>query len=415
MARDGVPVDPWLAALVARKAAGESFDVKAECAGLGVSRKTFYKYLRRFTEEGIAGLFPRSRRPLSNPRVVDLGVADAVALARKELLALDNGGWDAGADQIAYWLEDHPDRWDSQHHVVPSRATINRILDRRGLIEKVPQRRPQRSRRRFEAAAANTMWQMDGFEWRLADRSDGSRGPSVVVLQVSDDCSRFDLALRAVKSENAVDVWATVAAAIEEHGLPRLFLSDNGTAFSGRRRGWTSSLDANLTALGVKAITSTPNHPQTCGKNERAHGTAEKWLARQPRARDLVELQTQLDRYRRHYNHRRRKKHLNGLTPAQRYALGPKDGPGDTPLPITPTVTHGTVSASGCLGVNRTLFSVGRGYAGQPALLIRQDQHIAVFVGDQLVSQITLTGRRYQRRKPVIESPKSNDNVSPKS
>lgn len=64
----------WLA----RKAAGESFDVKAKCAGLGVSRKTFYKYLRCFTEEGIAGLFPRSRRPLSNPRAVDLGVADAV-------------------------------------------------------------------------------------------------------------------------------------------------------------------------------------------------------------------------------------------------------------------------------------------------------------------------------------------------
>jgi len=45
MARDGVPVGPEFAALVARVHGGEQLNVSAECVVLGVSTKTFYKYL----------------------------------------------------------------------------------------------------------------------------------------------------------------------------------------------------------------------------------------------------------------------------------------------------------------------------------------------------------------------------------
>lgn len=391
MTRDGVPVGPELAALVARHVDGELFNVRVECARIGTTTKTFYKYRRRYVEEGVEGFFPRSRRPRRNPRAVGPAVQDAVVLARKEL---DDAGWDAGADQIGYWLQDHPDRWDCGQRL-PSRATINRILERRGMIVQMPQRRPRRSCRRFEAEASNTRWQMDGFEWDLAN------GRTVVVLELLDDCSRYDLALAAVRSENSLDVWNTVAQALTEHGIPRLFLTDNGTAFSGRRRGWTSRLEENLTAVGVHAITSSVKHPQTCGKDERAHQTVLKWLRKQPRAKNITDLQTQLDQYRQHYNHKRRKKHLGGLTPAQRYALGPLDGPGTTGAPDTAMITRGTISASGCLAVNREQFSVGRKHAGQPALIIRQNRHLTVFTGNHLIAQITLTGRPgYHRRDP---------------
>ena len=43
---------------------GES--VTSVCARLGISRKSYYKYLGRFSNEGLEGLQPRSRRPLSN-------------------------------------------------------------------------------------------------------------------------------------------------------------------------------------------------------------------------------------------------------------------------------------------------------------------------------------------------------------
>lgn len=61
MARDGVAVSPELAALVARRAEGERFDVAVECARVGVSTTTFYKYLARFKAKGVDGLCSRTR------------------------------------------------------------------------------------------------------------------------------------------------------------------------------------------------------------------------------------------------------------------------------------------------------------------------------------------------------------------
>ena len=213
---------------------------------LGVSTKTFYKYLSRFDSEGVDGFYPRSRRPLSSPARVSAEVEDLIVRVRKEL---DDEGWDAGAEQIAFWIGDHPQCWPPGV-VVPSRATINRVLDRRGQLVKVPARLPLRSRHRFEMAQPNTMWQMDGFEVAL------SGGRTAVVLQLTDDCSRFDLALRAAASENGEDVWAAVLHASSRYGLPARFLTDNGGAFSGRRRGWISRLEENLRALNVLPITS---------------------------------------------------------------------------------------------------------------------------------------------------------------
>ena len=387
---------PEFVALVARVHGGERVNVRAECVALGVSPKTFYKYLARFGVEGVEGFYPRSRRPLVSPTRIPAAVEEAIVRARKEL---DDAGWDAGAEQIGFWIADHlavPGCWPDGAPV-PSRASINRILDRRGQLVRVPQRRPRRATRRFEAAHPNGMWQMDGFRYTLAD------GQVVVVLQLIDDCSRFDLALRAAVSENAVDVWATVVAAATRYGLPARFLTDNGTAFSGARRGWVSPLEENLRALGVDPITSSIGHPQTCGKGERAHATVLRWLARRAPAVDLPQLQELLDQYREHYNHRRRKTHLAGMTPAQRYALAPHHGPGDQPAPWPVQIRTATVSASGCVGLDGHLLGLGRKHAHATVTLIRQHRQIAVFESNQLIAEFSLTSdRRYQARKPVV-------------
>ena len=368
--------------------------MSAECLTVGVTTKTFYKYLRRFRQEGVTGFYPRSRRPLTSPTRIDAVVEDAVVRARKEL---DDAGWDAGAEQIAFHLADRlddPEQW-TPGRAVPSRATINRILERRGQVVRVPQRRPRRSTHRFEADQPNTLWQMDGFDYALAD------AVKAVVLQVNDDCSRFDVALRAAPSENSADVWQAVVWAGSRYGFPARFLTDNGTAFSGARRGWVSALEENLRALGIDPITSSVSHPQTCGKNERAHATVQKWLAKRPPAADLAQLQTLLDEYRAHYNPRRRKTHLGGMTPAERYALGPLDGPGSQPTPWPVRIITATVSTSGCIGVDKHLLGVGRRYAGQTVTVIRQHRQITVFDNNQLIAEFTLSGHRgYQAKTP---------------
>lgn len=385
MARDGVAVDARLAGVVARFAAGERLNVSAECLALGVTRQTFYKYLRRFQAEGVNGFFPRSRRPARCPSMLPAGVEDAIVLARK---TLDDAGLDIGATSIRWWLIDHPQQWQNAA-AVPSRATINRALDRRGLLVKHPQRRPRRTPRRFTRSARNDLWQMDGFELRLAD------GSKAVVIELVDDHTRLSLACQAAVTENGADAWAAFTAASGRYGLPRQLLTDNGTAFNGRRRGWTTDLDAAVGALGVDAISSSIGHPQTCGKIERAHSTLRRWLRRHP-AGSLTNLADQLEHYRDIYNHRRHQA-LHGLTPAQAWEIAPASGPYGSPLATVLTVHTAPVSNAGCIRIDRTEIGIGRRHKHTTATVFRSGDDVAIFIAGRLIRDLTLDrSRRYQ-------------------
>jgi transposase InsO family protein len=382
MARDGVAVDSMLAAAVGAKARGERVDVAAECARLGISRQTFYKYLRRFTAEGVDGFFPRSRAPKTSPSLTAPWIEDAIVTARKDL---DDDGADNGAISIRWRLEDDGVR------PLPSRATVHRVLSRRGLVVTEPRKRPKAATRRFAASQPNLMWQMDAVDYRLSD------GTVVVVIQVLDDCSRLDLADLAAVSENGDDVWVTMQAAISRYGLPQLMLTDNGTAFNGHRRGFSTALETRLRALGVTPISSRVRHPQTCGKNERVHKTLLRWLNRRPRADDLDQLQTLLDSYRDWYNHRRRHQSLNGLTPQQRWDLADKTRPDGTPIPAPPLITYPTISPRGAIGVDGHEIALAKHWAGATATVFRTGDHVTIFVGPHMVRTLELDRtRRYQ-------------------
>jgi transposase InsO family protein len=57
-----------------------------------------------------------------------------------------------------------------------------------------------------------------------------------------------------------------------------------------------------LFALGIISKHSRPYHPQTCGKVERVHQTLKRYLARQPKAATIAELQAQVERFIAYYN-----------------------------------------------------------------------------------------------------------------
>jgi transposase InsO family protein len=396
MARDGVAVSPELAGLVARRADGERFDVVVECARLGVSTTTFYKYLTRFKAAGVDGLFPLSRRPQRSPTRIATAVEDAVVRVRKELL---EGGWDAGADSIRFELHDLADAGDDSWPAgasVPSRASINRVLERRGQLIRVPQRRPRRSTRRFRAAHPNGRWQMDGFRYALSD------GQVVVVIHVVDDCSSLDIALYAAPSENAADVWAAFTQAAAEYGLPAEVLTDNGTAFSGRRRGWLTALEQNLHTLGVRHLASSIAHPQTCGKCERAHQPVQKWLAVRTYA-TLVELQDGLNEYRRLHNTKPRT-HLGGLSADQRYRLEPSDVPAGA-SPAALVVGAYKVASNGTIRLADHNVGIGSAHAHTTVTVFRTGMQAAIFggpTGNQLIAEFEIKNQRggYQSAKP---------------
>ena len=394
MARDGVAVEAAVASAVAAfvRPGSSGMNVAATCRELGISRKTFYKYVARYHAIGVQGFFPDSRRPRTSPTRLSVECEDVLVTIRKHEA---EAGWDYGADAVLLRLEEQiadgagPGAdWPADRRL-PARSTVNKIFDERGQLAKVPQRKPRRRGRRFERSEVNALWQFDGFDYRLVS------GRTATVLHLSDDCSRVDLALQAAVSENSVDVWATFCLAVERYGLPVQVLSDNGAAFSGRRRGWISALERRLVDLGVQAITSRVSHPQTCGKNERGHQRVQKWLARRPPARDIEELQGLLDTYREAYNQRRNMV-LGKLTPHQRFDLGPLATVADLPPAIT-TLTRHVVSDRGAIGLDARLIGIGRAHSGRPTIVFRTGDFVAIFVNDELVRTLTLDyTRRYQ-------------------
>lgn len=403
MARDGVAVDSALVGLVARIAGGEHVNVSAEAAALGTSRQQVYRYLKRFRAEGVDGFFPRSRAPQARPNQTPAHVEEAIVAARKRLAEL---GVDIGATSIQWWLEDNPAAVvdpDGVIAAVPSRATINRVLARRGQLRPVPDRRPRSAgQRRFTRPSANDLWQLDGYTTVLAD------GSTVWVIDIIDDHSRFVLASHAVRSESFDNVWAAFGAATDAaEGLPRQVLTDNGTALNGSNRGFTAGLEAALGALRVDPIATALGHPQTNGKVERVHATFQRWLAARPAAPTLAGLQRILDEGRDYYNQRRRHQALGGRTPARVWQAAHDAGNVCGPAGTRPARLHRTnpaVSPAGCISIDGLELSIGRAHLNANVTVFRTGDHITVFINGRYDHDRHLDRtKHYQpRHKPVL-------------
>lgn len=360
----------------------EGVNVTALCASARVSRKTFYKWRGRFEAEGLEGLEPRSRRPHESPGRTPLEIEDRIVEIRKWL---EDEHLDAGAATIGWHLE------REGVEPVPSDSTIWRILERRGFIVPEPKKRPHSSWRRFEAGSPNELWQIDGTDWALADLT------PVKIINVLDDHSRYAPASDAAPGETCAAAWDAFSHGVAEVGLPSGLLSDNGLAFSGRLRGFEVDFEIRLREAGVRAITSRPYHPQTCGKVERFQQTLKKWLVHQSPAATLEELQTQLDSFRHYYNHDRPHRAIGRITPWERFSASPRLAPDGQPLIGPARRVEVTVSKVGAAELGRWTIGLGMEFAGQPAQIFIDGTHANVFVDGLLVRHLELDNtRRYQ-------------------
>ena len=95
-------------------------------------------------------------------------------------------------------------------------------------------------------------------------------------------------------------------------------LTDNGSVYTSRFTGSRNGFEYLLANLGITQKNGHPGHPQTQGKIERFHQTLKRWLAAQPAAATIAELQTQLDTFTGIYNQIRTHRALHGATPARR-------------------------------------------------------------------------------------------------
>ena len=338
----------------------------------GISRRWIYKLLERYREGGYPALEPRSRRPHSCSTRTSTEVEAEVVRLRVELI---EAGHDGGPQTVLYHLGE-------RMGTPPSAATVWRILKRNGLITPQPQKRPRSSFVRFVAKLPNETWQVDATPWHLAD------GRPVEILNFEDDHSRLFLASPAFPTVRAGDVVDTFHAAAREFDLPASVLSDNAAVFTGRSRGGKVLLELELARLGIQPKHSSTYHPQTCGKVERLHQTLKRFLARQPAAASLADLQRQLDTFRDYYNHRRPHRALDRQTPAAVFNSRLKARPADQPAPVDHRVRRDKVDRFGKL----TLRYLGR-LRHIPVGAAHKNRKVRLLVAGADVRIVTIDGQ----------------------
>lgn len=354
------------------EAARSGETVSAVCRRFGISRETYYVYLRRFRAEGIEGLEPRSRQPRRQPQRMPTDVEEAACRLRKE-----HPTW--GARRIRAELA-------RRGIDPPAVSSLHRALVRNNLVALQPPR-PRPARQRFERSSPNDLWQIDATRLLLADESE------VWVMDMVDDHARFCLAARVGDGPTGAAAWACFEWAVARYGLPAQMLSDNGTCFTGRLIGGEVAFERRLKALGVGLLHSRPYHPQTMGKLERFHRTMKEWLGERPRPESPGELQDLLDDFRRHYNEERPHQGIADRTPAERYVLVPETFAPVLPgPPVPPAMPSGAivrkVSSAGTLCYRGWKIQVGSAWNRTRLRVTEIDGVIHLFYGEQLVRAV---------------------------
>lgn len=281
------------------------------CDDFGVSRKTGYKWLKRYQHEGLAGLADRRSTPLHCPtRLADEVVQRCVRLKRekpnwgpKKLIALGKK-----RQPTLYW---------------PAASTVSEHLKRLGLVK--PRRRRNLSVPAYqggfaEVTQANDVWFADyKGQFRTGD------GKYCYPLTVTDGHSRFILccsALPDVSGENAMPVFEQL---FHTYGLPQAIRTDNGPPFASIKMGF-SRFTLWWIKLGIAHERIEPGHPEQNGQHERMHRTLKAETTRPPK-HDLKTQQKRFDHWRDEFNQERPHEALGQTTPASRYVKSDRSLP----------------------------------------------------------------------------------------
>ena len=264
---------------------------------LGIHKRTFYNWYKRYLEGGYDGLAPKAKGRQQTWNKIPPEQQNHVieeALEHEEL----------SSRELAFHIVD-------QHKWYISESSVYRILKRAGLIT-APAHIVLSAADEFEKKTKriNEMWQTDftyfkivGWGWYF-------------LSTVLDDYSRFIISWDLRSKMTSKDVMPSLDKALHFAGLTQntapLLLSDNGKCYI------SSELKDFLAERGIKPINGKPCHPQTQGKIERYHRTMKNVirLDNYYSPDDLIHAISEFVEY---YNNKRYHESLNNLTPADVY------------------------------------------------------------------------------------------------
>jgi transposase InsO family protein len=333
---------------VARLLEGEG--MSEVCRAFGISRKTGYKVLNRYRQEGAEALTDRSRRPVRYANQLP-GQIERVIVELKR----DKPHW--GARKIRELLI----RKLAGDVRIPAKSTVHAVLDRYGLVSRARRRRNRAEGTALsQAAAPNDLWCADfKGEFKLGN------GRYCYPLTVTDQATRYLLLCEAFESTREVPVIEAFVRLFRERGLPAAFRTDNGVPFASPNGLYNlSRLSVWWLRLGIGIERIRPGHPQQNGRHERMHLTLKKEATRPPGMNSLQQ-QARFDAFALEFNNERPHEALDMKSPADLYA--PSSRPYDG-LPELDYPFHDRdilVTACGRICMHRKKINVSTVLAGQ--------------------------------------------------
>lgn len=289
--------------LVARHEAGER--MTDLCREFGISRKTGYKFWKRYQEGGPEALGDFSSRPNRIPNRTPVEIEQLVVAKRDE-----HPTW--GPKKLRVLLQrKHPGI------PIPAASTIGEILSREGLIR--PRRRSRRCsptppEKLTPAKAPNDVWCVDyKGQFRLGNKR------YCYPLTITDLHSRFIIACESLENTGTSGATATFTDAFRAYGLPKVIRSDNGSPFASTGLAGMSRLSVWWMRLGIRPERIEPGHPEQNGQHERMHLTLKQETTRPP-GRTHLHQQERFDSFVSIFNNVRPHEALKMLCPAEFYA-----------------------------------------------------------------------------------------------
>lgn len=330
------------------------YTISELCAAFGISEKTGYKWLKRYSAEGRSGLADRSHAPHSFAHKVSGEMTREIIAARSA-----HPSW--GAKKLRALLSS-----EFPHMTWPAASTVGDVLRREGLI-----RQTRRKKRHLPAipidapltaaAAANDVWTTDfKGEFRLGS------GAYCYPLTVQDASSRFIIDCTGLYSTASAPVKIVFTRLFTRYGLPGVIRSDNGVPFcSPLALGGLSKLAVWWIRLGIRPERIDRGCPQQNGQHERMHRTL-KAEATIPPGSSLSEQQKRFDRFRREYNDVRPHEALKQKTPATKYARSLASFPAKLPqLEYEPHLEVRQVCSSGMAAFRGHYVWLSKSLAGE--------------------------------------------------
>ena len=273
----------------------------------GVSKRTAFKWKKRFAEAGEAALVDRSSRPFRMPR---------------------QAHWDRIQETLRLRHRRHTGP-EIAVRVGLSTATVARILGRHGLSRlkslepKEPDRRYQRDRPgELIHIDIKKLGRFSCVGHRITgNRRQNSHGMGWEFVHVAiDDASRMAYAevLPNQRSPSSVAFLRRSLAWFQNRGIRvESVMSDNGSCYVSR------SFKTACQKLQLRHLRTRPYRPRTNGKAERFIQTLlREWAYKKPYATS-IQRADRLPPYLNHYNLRRPHAALNKRTPAQRLCEQP--------------------------------------------------------------------------------------------